>query len=748
MPGERDIVEQFTNRVLGMADRLGAYPWRASPLSRPFSVGIVRGMGEGLLGSLILLLLGVLIDQLVPGAQFILRLAGALCYILSLLWLAVWPAWRMHRPGRRPWFPRLVLGPCRLVVYGILLGLSSAVIVLVAHALPGDHGARVFLPGFVPLIFFIFFPLRVALVTGAGIRRWAGRRLRRQLTLSHLVVVLIAVFGLVSLGGIGALALLISLLPVAGNQATVVAAAVQPAAGQPLRHDQVQTTLSALLNQELRPGAITSAPLLAIIPWSAVNRRALVADEHGRVIGATRNQDFARQCPSLTANAPLPPPVWNYFLREALAGHGATAPVPRGMFCGNNIGEQRFAEAPIYNAAHQPIGMAVVQGGEFFPTTKDVVGVLVVGVTAATLAVLFVAVLPTVAVSTLVSYVFARGITRRLIDVSQAASAIAAGDLTRRAPMTARNEIGRLAEDFNRMAAHMEAAMTELRVARAQAEGALRAREELVANVSHELRTPIAVVQAHLESLQLRGGAAYREPVLVPEETLEALHQEMERLTALVDDLFSLARAGTGALQVRVEPTDVAALVREQGGLLRPLVQRQGAITLSVEAPPGLPLAMADSDRLRQILANLIRNAARHTPEGGIIALAVATEDPWIVVTVADTGEGIAPEHLPHIFERFYRADSARSRASGGAGLGLAIVSEFVRLMGGQVTAASTLGEGSCFRVYLPMATSASGAPARTLTDSLPIAHTTLRSADTQAIHRRYAEVNERNTAP
>jgi two-component system sensor histidine kinase BaeS len=323
---------------------------------------------------------------------------------------------------------------------------------------------------------------------------------------------------------------------------------------------------------------------------------------------------------------------------------------------------------------------------------------------------MFVVVLPTLAVSTLASYVFARGITRRLVDVSLAASAIANGDLTRRAPMTARNEIGQLAEDFNRMAAHMEATMTELQAARAEAEGALRAREELVASVSHELRTPIAVVQAHLESLQLRGGTEYKEPVLVPEETLEALHQEMERLTALVDDLFSLARAGTGAVRVRVEPTDVATLAREQGELLRPLVQRQGAITLSVEAPPGLPAAMADSDRLRQILANLVRNAARHTPEGGIIALAVAAEGPWIVVTVADTGEGIAPEHLPHIFERFYRADPARSRASGGAGLGLAIVSEFVRLMGGQVTVASTLDEGSCFRVYLPLAAPTAGA--------------------------------------
>ena len=212
-------------------------------------------------------------------------------------------------------------------------------------------------------------------------------------------------------------------------------------------------------------------------------------------------------------------------------------------------------------------------------------------------------------------------------------------------------------------------------------------------------------MQAHLESLQMQAGTEAGRPIPVPQDTLEALHQEMGRLTDMVDDLFSLARAGTGALPMRVEPTDVAALVREQGELLRPLVRRHGAITLSVEVGPGLPGALADGDRLRQILANLVRNAARHTPEGGIIALAAGAEDQWVVIMVADTGEGIAPEHLPRIFEPFYRADPARSRAAGGAGLGLSIVSEFVQLMGGHVTATSTVGEGSCFRVYLPRAT-------------------------------------------
>jgi len=149
----------------------------------------------------------------------------------------------------------------------------------------------------------------------------------------------------------------------------------------------------------------------------------------------------------------------------------------------------------------------------------------------------------------------------------------------------------------------------------------------------------------------------------------------------------------------------VAALVTEVAALMRPLAQNEGQIALTVDARPGLPLALADADRLRQILENLVRNAVRHTPDGGIIALAVAAGDGGIIITVADTGEGIAPEHLSHIFERFYRVDQARTRGLGGAGLGLAIVREFVELMGGRVTVESAPGEGSCFQVLLPLAT-------------------------------------------
>jgi signal transduction histidine kinase len=182
------------------------------------------------------------------------------------------------------------------------------------------------------------------------------------------------------------------------------------------------------------------------------------------------------------------------------------------------------------------------------------------------------------------------------------------------------------------------------------------------------------------------------------------LQAETERLEALVDDLFALSRAQAGAIEMRLQSVDVSALVEEIAALMRPLAQREGRIALSAEVLHRPLWAMADPTRLQQILANLIRNAVRHTPDGGIIIMSVSREGEWVLVSVADTGEGIPAEHLPQIFDRFYRADPARSRATGGAGLGLAIVREFVELMGGHVEVESTPGEGTRFHVFLPAA--------------------------------------------
>ena len=169
----------------------------------------------------------------------------------------------------------------------------------------------------------------------------------------------------------------------------------------------------------------------------------------------------------------------------------------------------------------------------------------------------------------------------------------------------------------------------------------------------------------------------------------------------MVDDLFDLARAETRTLTVRDEPFDVADVVAGVVSSMRTLAASERAVTVVSRGEHELPRATGDADRLSQILSNLIRNAVRHTPEGGIIAVTTGLTLERIEISVSDTGEGIAPEHLPHVFERFYRADGARSRATGGAGLGLAIVRELIELMGGTVSIESVVGEGTTFRLSL-----------------------------------------------
>ena len=315
--------------------------------------------------------------------------------------------------------------------------------------------------------------------------------------------------------------------------------------------------------------------------------------------------------------------------------------------------------------------------------------------------------LPIVALSFLFSYIVARGLTRRLESLSAVATSIASGDLEQRAPVTSANEVGRLATDVNHMADHLQTSMAELEAARAQAEDELRLRRRLIADISHELRTPLATIRAHLESVEMRralpagSAAAGSGDVVLPASTSGALRGETARLESMVDDLFTLSRAEAGAIAVRSEPVDIVALVREIAERMRPLAQREGGIALSADVTDGSIVALADPDRLHQILSNLVRNAVRHTPDGGIIVLSVTRRGEWVIIGVADTGEGIPAADLPHVFERFYRSDPARSRATGGAGLGLAIVREFVQLMGGRVEVESTRQEGTRFRVFL-----------------------------------------------
>ena len=249
----------------------------------------------------------------------------------------------------------------------------------------------------------------------------------------------------------------------------------------------------------------------------------------------------------------------------------------------------------------------------------------------------------------------------------------------------------------------------------AKAERAEQSRRELIVNVSHELRTPTASIRGHVESLLIAleerpdGGV----PPAELRNYLTIIHRETERLGDLVNELVPLARAEAGELRLDVGPVDAAGVVEEVYQSLAPLARRERSITVVHEVAPGLPPVLADRGRLVQVLLNLVRNAVTYPPTGGIVSISLGPAGPEqpgrVALEVADTGIGIAPEDLERIFDRFYRTDASRARASGGFGLGLAIVRDLVSAMGGSVTAESTVGEGSRFRVLLRTAPEGDG---------------------------------------
>ncbi|HYM51104.1 MAG TPA: ATP-binding protein [Candidatus Limnocylindrales bacterium] len=247
----------------------------------------------------------------------------------------------------------------------------------------------------------------------------------------------------------------------------------------------------------------------------------------------------------------------------------------------------------------------------------------------------------------------------------------------------------------------LAAAQAEARTQQARAEQSDHSRRELIVNASHELRTPVASISAHVESL-------LKPDRPLDEETrkyLSVVAAETERLGSLVEDVLALARADADELHLDIQPVDVPAIVDQVCEALAPLARRERNLSLVHSSAPSLPRALADRDRLAQVLTNLVRNAVNHTPDGGIISVVSEANGEQVQVIVSDTGIGIAAQDLSRIFDRFYRADPSRARDTGGSGLGLAIVRDLVTAMGGSITAQSTPGHGSVFRIALQLET-------------------------------------------
>jgi signal transduction histidine kinase len=301
----------------------------------------------------------------------------------------------------------------------------------------------------------------------------------------------------------------------------------------------------------------------------------------------------------------------------------------------------------------------------------------------------------------LISYLVLRRTTRRVEELAAATGALRAGQFAVRVPVAGEDEVARLQADFNAMAADLERAVGDLRAERDAVARLLAARRALVVAVSHDLRTPVATLRAHLDSALAHWNTG---PPPTLRDDLATMAAETERLGRLIDDLFTLSRAELATLPLDARPTDVGALLRRCAAAAGPPAWERGRVEVLAEMPAGLPPALADPDRLEQVVRNLVANAVRHTPPGGLVLLTAAPDDDAVVVQVRDTGEGIAAEDLPRIFERFYRSGPARDRDGGGAGLGLALVKELTEAMGGTVSVESQPGAGSTFTLHLPAA--------------------------------------------
>ncbi|HVG00164.1 MAG TPA: ATP-binding protein [Chloroflexia bacterium] len=291
-----------------------------------------------------------------------------------------------------------------------------------------------------------------------------------------------------------------------------------------------------------------------------------------------------------------------------------------------------------------------------------------------------------------------RRLTRRLERLTEATGAIASGDLTRRVKVETIDELGRLSTDFNAMAERLEEREIALKAEKERVEHLLQANRRLVADVSHELRTPLATLRGYVEVLESEHGHQ------IPERDLRVIQGEIARLTSLIEDLFTLARAEAHQLPLTIESVDATALVGRLADSLAPLARRDRQIEIVTALPANLPRVKADRVRLEQVVLNLLQNALRYTLPGGIIAVEGRADDGVVTLSIDDTGVGIPAEELEMVFERFYRSDQSRARESGGAGIGLALVKELVGAMDGKVWVQSTPGRGSRFSVALPQA--------------------------------------------
>lgn len=278
------------------------------------------------------------------------------------------------------------------------------------------------------------------------------------------------------------------------------------------------------------------------------------------------------------------------------------------------------------------------------------------------------------------SFIISARLTSPLAQITKAARKMEAGDLGYRVNIKEKDEIGQLGEAFNNMSIALQSNE--------------RLRKNMTADVAHELRTPLATIRIHIE--------AYLDGVIEPDEkNLQSIHEEILRLGRLVDDLSELAQVESGKLTLNKKSSDLVLLTKRTLSSMGPMIEQKELI-LDFKSS-GQIIGDFDEDRIKQILMNLIANATKFTPVGGRVTVELSSNKDKALISISDTGKGIDSKSLPFVFDRFFRVDKSRSRATGGSGIGLTIAKELAKLHGGSINVISTMGAGSTFTVVLPL---------------------------------------------
>jgi two-component system sensor histidine kinase BaeS len=291
-----------------------------------------------------------------------------------------------------------------------------------------------------------------------------------------------------------------------------------------------------------------------------------------------------------------------------------------------------------------------------------------------------------VMVARVTSRIVSRPLLRQIEALRQGTDAVATGDFTRQVEVVNNDELGNFAASFNALTLSLDRADRE--------------RKAFVANISHDLRTPIAVIRGHLD-VQMNDD---RSDDIPEADSFAAIDHEVQTLSSLIEDLFTSSRIEEGVLPVILKPVDVGEIVEEAVASVRTYALKTGKVSVHASVHPGSTLALADATCVAQIVNNLVHNAIRHTPAGGLVLVEVtpASGSRWLTMTVRDTGEGMPPDVLARVFDRYYQGDEIGEK--GGAGLGMSIVQSLVRMLNGEVNAESSLGDGTAITVRLPAA--------------------------------------------